>query len=374
MSRPSAAPVPTPKFPKDEAGFFNELRRRVNAYFADNRIDDRDSPRMYLKTLVILSGLVASYVGLVFFASAWWQAVPLAVVFALFMCLVGFSIQHDANHAGYSRRNWVNRLGGATLDMIGASSYVWHWKHGILHHTYANIDGHDSDIDAGMIARLSPHQPRYWFHRWQHIYLWPVYALTSPRWHLWGDFKDVLTGKIGSHPIPRPKGWDLVQFVGGKAFSIAALLVLPMFFHEWWVVVLFYFLVTGVIGVVLTVVFQLAHCVEEAEFPAPVDASLRMEDAWAVHQVETTVDFSRDSKVLTYLLGGLNFQIVHHLFPRICHVHYPALSRIVEATCKEYGVRYQTHDSFAAGVRSHYRWLKRLGQPDAVPAPQPVTA
>ena len=197
-----------------------------------------------------------------FFAASWWQAIPLAVCVALAMCFIGFAIQHDGNHEGYSRRNWVNKLAGGTLDMIGASSYVWHWKHGILHHTYSNIDGHDSDIDAGPVARLSPHQPRYWFHRWQHIYLWPLYAFTSPRWHLWGDFKDVILGRIGQHPIPRPKGWDLVQFLGGKAFSIAFLLVIPMFFHEWWVVVLFYLFVTGVIGLVLTVVFQLAHCVE----------------------------------------------------------------------------------------------------------------
>jgi linoleoyl-CoA desaturase len=289
-------------------------------------------------------------------------------------CLVGFSIQHDGNHQGYSKRGWVNRMAGATLDMIGASSYVWHWKHGILHHTYANINGHDGDINAGILARLSPHQHRCWIHRWQHVYLWPLYAFTSPRWHLWGDFKDVITGKIDGHPFPRPKGWDLVQFLGGKAFSIAVLLAIPMMFHPWWVVVLFYFLVTGVIGLVLTTVFQLAHCVEEAEFPAPVNEALLMEDAWAVHQVQTTVDFSRDSRIVTWLLGGLNYQIVHHLFPRICHVHYPALSRIVEQTCKEFGIRYSTHRSFWAGIQSHYRWLWRLGQsPERGGIPQPAS-
>ena len=376
MSRSSVDAVPTPKFSRDEAGFFNELRRRVSAYFTEKGIDERDSVRMYVKSFLILAFLAVSYYFLVFTPVAWWQAIPLAVCVSLGISFIGFAIQHDANHQGYSKRGWVNRAMGATLDLIGASSYVWHWKHGILHHTYSNIDGHDSDIDAGPIARLSPHQKHYWFHRWQHIYLWPLYAVTSPRWHLWGDFKDVISGSINGHRIPRPKGWDLVQFVGGKAFSIALLIGVPMLFHAWWVVVLFYLFVTGMIGVILTTVFQLAHCVEEADFPAPVDATLRMEDAWAVHQVETTVDFARDSRILTWFLGGLNFQIVHHLFPRICHIHYPALSRIVEKTCHEFGVRYSVHKSFFAGIRSHYRWIKRMGKTPSVttPAPIPVDA
>lgn len=372
MSRSSAVTVSTPKFSKDEAGFYNELRRRVAAYFADNKLDERDAPKMYLKSFLILSFLAVSWTTLVFAPLTWWQAIPVAVCVSLGICFVGFAIQHDANHQGYSRRNWVNRAMGATLDLVGASSYIWHWKHGVMHHTYANINGHDGDIDAEPIGRLSPHQPHHWYHRWQHIYLWPVYMLTSPRWHLWGDFKDVISGNVLGHPIPRPKGWDLVQFIGGKAFSIALLLAVPMMFHEWWVVLLFYILVTFVIGLVLTMVFQLAHCVEEAEFPAPVDDSMRMEDAWAVHQVTTTVDFSRDSRVLTWLLGGLNFQIVHHLFPRICHVHYPALSHIVEKTCNEFGIRYQMHKSFLAGIRSHYRWIKRLGKPPSAPDGLPV--
>ena len=152
------------------------------------------------------------------------------------------------------------------------------------------------------------------------------------------------------------------------------LLGVPMLYHEWWVVALFYLFVTGMIGVFLTVVFQLAHCVEEAEFPAPADTTMQMEDAWAVHQVETTVDFARDNRFLTWILGGLNFQIVHHLFPRICHIHYPALSRIVEQTCNEYGVRYAVHPTFMAGVRSHYRWLKRMGRAPAVLVNEPVPA
>ena len=360
---PDNSPPGHPKFPRDTTGFHAELKRRVAAYFTEGR-SERDCWQMYLKTAIILGWLGASYVLLVFVADAWWQAIPLAFAIVLGIAGVGFAIQHDGGHHAYSRREWINRLAAMSMDLIGASSYLWRWKHVVMHHTYPNVPGEDMDIDAGALTRFSPHQPWRWFHRWQHLYLWPAYALTAPRWHLWGDFKEVLTGRIGPHPIPRPHGWDLLVFVLGKAISIGFMLVLPMFFHPWWLVLAFYVLVTGFAGVFLTVVFQLAHCVGEAEFPTPIPGTARMPDAWAAHQIVTTVDFARRSPSMTFLLGGLNFQIEHHLFPRISHIHYPALSKIVEQTSKEYGIPYTNHGSFWAGIRAHYRWLKELGNPE----------
>jgi len=357
-----------PKFPRDEVGFHAELQRRVAAYFARTGLSERDSWRMYLKSAVLLGWFAASYVLLVFFTNSLWLAVPLTVSMAAALTAIAFCIQHDGGHHAYSRFEWVNRLAAYTLDLVGASSYLWKWKHGVFHHTYSNIAGHDTDIDAGAFARLAPHQKRRWFHRWQHLYLWPLYGLTASNWHLWGDFKDVLKGRIGPHKIPRPRGWDLVGFLGGKALSVGFWLALPMFFHPWWLVLSFYLLATCVIGVGMTIVFQLAHCVGEAEFPVPEADTNRMAAAWAVHQIETTVDFARGSRVLTFLLGGLNFQIEHHLFPRVSHVHYPALSGIVEATCREYGIRYTVHPSFVGGIASHYRWLRRMGRPEPKPA------
>lgn len=353
-----------PKFPKDEAGFLAELRRRTDAYFKETGKSERDCWRMYLKTAVILAWLATSYALLVFAAPTVWLAAPLSISLALAISAVGFSIQHDGGHHAYSRYSWVNRLAALSLDLIGASSYLWRWKHVVLHHTYPNVDGQDTDIDVGAVARLSPGQRRRRFHRWQHLYLWPLYALTACVWHLYGDFREVITGSIRGHKIPRPTGWELVTFVAGKVISIGLLLGVPMCVHSWWVVLLFYLAVTAVLGVVLTVVFQLAHCVGEAEFPTPAPETLKMPDAWAAHQVRTTVDFARNSRVLCWLLGGLNFQVVHHLFPKVCHVHYPALSSIVEATCAEFGIRYAAHRSFLAGIVSHFRWLRRLGQRD----------
>jgi linoleoyl-CoA desaturase len=352
-----------PKFPKDEAGFMAELRRRSNAYFAATGKSERDCWQMYLKTAVILGWLATSYALLVFAAPTVWLAAPLSISLALAISAVGFSIQHDGGHHAYSRFAWINRLAALSMDMIGASSYLWRWKHVVYHHTYPNVPGQDTDIDVGPIARLAPQQRRRWFHRWQHLYLWPLYAVTASAWHLFGDFRDVIAGSIRDHRIPRPRGWDLAVFLGGKAVSIALLLGIPMLVHEWWVVVTFYAVVTAVVGLVLTVVFQLAHCVAEADFPQPADGGHHMEDAWAVHQVQTTVDFARNSRLLCWYLGGLNFQVVHHVFPRICHIHYPALARIIEDTSREFGVRYSAHTSFLAGVVSHYRWLRDLGRP-----------
>jgi linoleoyl-CoA desaturase len=359
--RPAGDSEPRPKFPKDESGFLAELRGRADAYFAATGKSERDCWQMYLKTAVILAWLATSYALLVFAAPTVWVAAPLSISLALAISAVGFSIQHDGAHHAYSRFASVNRLAALSLDLIGASSYLWRWKHVVMHHTYPNVDGQDADIDAGPVARLAPQQRRRWFHRWQHLYLWPLYGLTAAVWHLYGDFRDVIAGSIRGHKIPRPTGWELVTFIAGKFVSIGLLLGAPMLVHSWWVVVIFYAAVTAILGVVLTVVFQLAHCVEEADFPQPAEGGLRLADSWAAHQVRTTVDFARENRVLCWLLGGLNFQVVHHLFPKVCHVHYPALSRVVEAVCREFGVRYSAHRSFLAGVGSHFRWLRRLG-------------
>jgi len=251
-----------------------------------------------------------------------------------------------------------------TLDLIGGSSFQWRWKHVVFHHTYVNIIGHDSDITVGAFARLTPHHRRLWFHRWQHLYLWPLYGLQAINWHLQGDFRDFISGRSGEHRAPRPKGLDLAVFLSGKVIFFTLAFGFPLLLHSVWVVALFYAVAALVLGMALSVVFQLAHCVEQAEFPLPSRDNGQIENAWAVHQVETTVDFARRSRVAAWLLGGLNFQIEHHLFPRVCHVNYPAISKVVEGACRDFGVKYSDHGSFWAGVVSHFRWLRRMGMPD----------
>ena len=352
------------KFAKND-GFQVELRRRVDEFFRVTGRRPRDCPQMYLKTVIILVCFGASYGLLVFGAQTWWQAVPLAVVLGLATAGIGFNVQHDGGHRAYSDAPWVNKLMSMTLDLIGASSYLWHWKHAVFHHTYVNITGHDSDLDLGVLGRLTPPQKWLTFHRWQHLYLWPLYGLMAIKWQLYDDFRDVALGRIAGYRVPRPRGWDLALFLGGKALFLALAFGVPLLRHPAWAVGLYYGVTALVLGMVLSVVFQMAHAVEGAEFPLPRPDSGRMANAWAVHQAETTVDFARGSRVVAWLLGGLNYQIEHHLFPRICHVNYPAMAKLVEDTCREFGVKYVEHTSFQAGLASHYRWLRRMGLPAA---------
>jgi len=318
---------------------------------------------MYVKTAILVAGFAGSYVLLVFVAQTWWQALLLAMLLGLSAAGIGFNIQHDGSHQAYSNHPWVNKLMAMTLELIGGSSYLWRWKHVVFHHTYVNITGHDTDIDLGMLARLTPHQKRLAFHRWQHLYLWPLYGVLAIKWQLVDDFRKLIRGRISNQPFPRPRGWELVILVAGKVIFFALAFGIPLRFHSVGVVLLYYGIAGLVTGTALSVVFQVAHCVEEAEFPVPRASTGRIDHAWAVHQAETTVDFARRSRLVTWLVGGLNFQTEHHLFPRISHVNYPAISTLVEETCRDFGIRYTEFTSFRAGMASHFRWLRRMGMP-----------
>jgi len=350
------------KFGTDRA-FQLELRRRVDEYFRTTGRRQRDCWQMYLKTAIVMGSLAISYLLLVFAAHAWWQSVPLAVLIGFAAAGVGFNIQHDGGHHAYSDRRWINKLMAMTLDFIGGSSYLWHWKHGVIHHTYVNVTGHDSDLNLGIFGRVTPHQRRFAFHRWQHLYLWPLYGCLAIRWQLIDDFRRLIAGRIGSHRIRRPRGTDLVILVAGKATFFAWAFGVPLLFHPVSAVLVHYAIAALVLGTTLSVVFQVAHCVEEAAFPPASAGTRRIERAWAIHQVETAVDFARPSRIAAWLLGGLNFQIEHHLFPRISHVNYPAISTVMEQTCRDFGVVYTEHQSFWHGVTAHFRWLRRMGMP-----------
>lgn len=357
---PAADASPPLKFQNPDT-FRRVLRERIDEYFATTGRSPRDCPQMYVKSAIILASCLATYVVLVFVVSSGWLAVPLAVLFGLLLSTAAFNIQHDGGHGAYSSRQWVNKLASLTLDLLGGSSYVWARKHNAIHHTYTNVSGHDDDINIGWLGRLSPQQRRLKFHRLQHYYMWALYGFLPVKWHCCDDFRDVLTGRIGGHRFPRPRGWDLVTFVGGKALFFSLAFGLPLLLHPWWWVLAMYGIVSCVQGVTLSVVFQMAHCVEDAAFPQPLPGTGRIESSWAEHQIETTVDFAPRSRLVAWFVGGLNFQIEHHLFPLICHVHYPAIAKLVEDTCHEFGLRYKSYKTLLAAVASHYRWLRRMG-------------
>lgn len=352
------------KFAKN-SGFQAELRQRVDQLFQSTNLKERDCTPMYTKTAILLLSFFGLYFGLVFLAQTWWQVIPLGFALGGVMAGIGFSIQHDGAHHAYSDSLWINKLMGVSLDLIGASSYIWHWKHDVFHHTYVNIVDHDTDLEVGIFGRLAPSHPRLPFHRYQHYYLWLLYGFLAIKWHFYDDFNSLITGKIGDRVYPRPKGANLAILLGGKLIFFTLAFVIPLQFHSVWLVLASYGLVAVTLGILLSVVFQLAHVVEEADFPVPISvAEIGMiENDWAIHQIETTVNFSRYNPLMTWFVGGLNFQVEHHLFPNICHVNYPEISKVVEQTCQEFGVKYNQHESFWAGCVSHFRWLRRMGTP-----------
>ncbi|MBW4562275.1 MAG: acyl-CoA desaturase [Mojavia pulchra JT2-VF2] len=347
------------KFGKN-TGFQIELTRRVNELFQTTGLRERDCPQMYLKTAILLLSFLVVYVSLVFLAQAWWVVLSLSILLGLVMAGIGFNIQHDGSHNAYSNYPWVNKLMAATMDLIGFSSYYWLWGHTVLHHKYVNITGYDTDFDLGTLARKTPFQPWLPHHRWQHYYIWLLYGVYPIHWHFVSDFESFFLEEFYDRHYPRPKGVNLAIFLVGKAVFFTLAFGLPLMFHSVWTVLMCYVVTSFTLGIVLNVVFLYAHEVEEATFPMPLEDTGIIENDWAIHQIETTVNFPCNH-LMTWFVGGLNYQIEHHLFPNICHVNYPAISRVVEETCQEFGVKYKKHKSIWAGISSHFHWMRRLG-------------
>jgi len=339
-----------------------ELQSRVDEFFSQTGRSLRDSPVMYFKTVVILSLFALTYILLVFYASTWWQAVTLSVFLGLTIAGIGFNIQHDGGHNAYSKYQWINKMMAMTLDIIGGSSYYWKWKHVVFHHRYVNIYGYDPDADLGFLGRFQPHAKYRFYFKYQHIYIWVLYSLMVPKWHFVDDYYSFITRKVGAHTVPRPSGWEIPIFFLGKIAFLVLALGIPLLHHRVLPVLGCYFIAAMVLGLLMSFIFQLPHCVEESEYPMPNPATGRMDRPWSVHQAIVSLDFDRNNPYFTWLLGGLNFHKEHHLLPVVNHVNYPVISPLVQQTCKKFGVPYREHTSIHSAVASHYRWLKRMGQ------------
>jgi linoleoyl-CoA desaturase len=363
VSRLRDVPTPTAKLSFATGGdFLADTRRDVEVYLATSGTQLRGRLELYVKAVVALALWGASWGALVAIHPGAWLGLACLGTLVLGTILVGFCVQHDANHGAYFRSRRLNHLVGWTADvLLGFSSYAWRVKHNVAHHTYTNVHGYDDDIDQTPFARLLPTQaPRPWY-RFQHIYIWPLYSLMVVRWQLGADALALLRGRIARSALHPPRGWDLIGLVAGKAIFVGWALVVPMLVYPWWVALAGYAGYTMITSVVTATTFQLAHCVEEAHFASPEQVAADRRP-WAVHEVETTVDFCPRNRALTWVLGGLNFQIEHHLFPRVPHTHYPRIAEIVRRNAAEHGVRYTSQPSLLAALRSHQRHLRNLGR------------
>ncbi|MFC2088663.1 fatty acid desaturase family protein [Calditrichota bacterium] len=347
--------------------FYSELRKRVDSYFSEKGLKHTGNWQMYLKSTIIITLFLVSYISLVFFSNSIVMGLISAFFLAQSFVLIGFNIMHDGNHGSYSKNKTINRIMGYTMDFLGSSHTLWKQKHNILHHTYTNIDGMDEDLETSGFLRLSPNQkwkPKY---RLQHFYGIIIYSFLTLSLIFAGDFKKIWTGKIGKQKIKKVKFTEQLFFYGFKLIYFGYVIILPLFFHSFFYVLFFFLLIHFILGLTLALVFQLAHTVEPNAFPVPEKQTGNIENEWAIHQVETTANFALQNKLAAWYLGGLNFQIEHHLFTNVCHIHYPEISKIVQQTSREFSINYTTYPTLISAIGAHFKFLKRLGM-----KPQPV--
>jgi len=290
----------------------------------------------------------------------------LSSLFGFTLACIGFNIMHDACHGSYSTKKWVNELMGLTLNALGGNAFIWKQKHNIIHHTYTNIDGVDDDIAKSPILRMCHTQVWKPFHRVQYLFLPLVYGISSFLWVFVTDTVKYAQKKIYTTPMNKMDAKEHFIFWMSKILYVVFYIAIPIMVvgvKAWGIGFLFLHLA---MGITLSIVFQLAHVVEETEFVYADQDVMQIENEWAIHQIKTTADFARDNKVINWLVGGLNFQVEHHLFAKISHVHYPAISKIVEAKCKEFNIQYHAMPTFGDAVLSHFKFMKTLGEKPAI--------
>lgn len=347
----------------NQSAFFATTRKRVERYFKEEGISKNANRPMWAKTIFILGSFFSLYLLIL---SGWFGPGVMLVLAALlgaFAAFLGFNICHDAIHGAFSASSKVNKGLSYLFYLIGANPYLWNISHNIVHHTYTNIPGHDEDIEvAPGLIRLDESEKVNKIQRYQHLYAFWLYGLASLSWVLRKDYKKFFQKEIGQHRAqhPRREYFNLFFF---KLLYYFLFIGLPMLVLQlsWWQAATGFLVMHMAEGMVMGLVFQLAHVVEGTDFPMP-NAQGNMEEAWAEHQLRTTANFAPNSALAAFLLGGLNRQVEHHLFPKVCHIHYPAISAIVRQTAAEFDLPYLESPTFLSAIRSHYRILKKFGK------------
>lgn len=340
--------------------FHTVLKKRITDYFKEKNILSTGNLRLHSKAIFIALGFIALYIHLVFFTPPVIWALLECILLGLFTSAIGFNIMHDGAHGSFSKYSWMNKLAAVSLNILGANTFMWKMKHNVIHHAYTNIDGIDDDLDAKPFLRLCDTQKFYKIHKFQHFYFWFAYSLLYLYWIFVSDYRKYFTGKVGDIPLKKMHSSDHLSFWGFKIIHLILFVIIPIYqlgFGTWIIGFLVFSLCTGF---VLSIVFQLAHTVEDTYFPVADSQNNKMEDEWAVHQLKTTANFATKSKLASWFMGGLNFQVEHHLFPKISHIHYPSINKIVKQTCKDFNIGYIEYATVRQAVRSHVSHLKEL--------------
>lgn len=348
---------------KDKSLFFSVLRENIDSYFETNALEKTGGTKLLFKAIFMLSLYLIPFALILTGKFTLLQMLFLTVVMGLGVAGVGMSVMHDAIHGSFSSSSKLNKFFGASIYLLGGNVYNWDVQHNKLHHTYTNLHDIDEDITGKFMLRLSSGDKLKSAHRFQHIYAFFLYSLMTISF-LWKDFKEIsLYNKMAETGLvkPFPKK-ELVTLIISKIayilfICVMPLLVLDITFGQWFAG---FMAMHCTAGIILSTVFQLAHVVEGASQPA-VDDRGNIENAWAIHQLNTTANFAGNNKVLSWYIGGLDYQVEHHLFPNISHIHYPAIASIVKKTAEDFDIVYNNKHSFTKGLQSHIRMLHNLG-------------
>lgn len=363
--------IPSITFKKDHnTEFYKELRKRVNGYFKEKNISRYANVNMVLKTVFMVALYLVPFILILTVVTNPWVSILMWVIVGFGMAGVGLSVMHDANHGAYSKRPWVNRIFGFFINFVGGSDINWKIQHNVLHHTYTNVHGMDEDINAGAILRFTPHQKRRTLHRFQHLYAWFFYGMMTIAWFMTKDYKQIVRykkmGLISTQNTSFKRALTVIiisKIIYGSIFFVLPFFVAPV---AWYVVLIGIIAMQFTTGLTLAAIFQPAHVVPTSDFPKP-DESGNIEADWAVNQLYNTSNFAPGARLFSWYVGGLNYQVEHHLFPNICHVHYRKISKIVKETAIEYNLPYYSYKTFYTALKEHTKMLKNLGRYDNAP-------
>lgn len=348
----------------DKAFFFRTLTKRVNEYFKENNIKKTGNWKLHLKTIIMFGLFLVPYFFFVALDFNIWIYLLLNIVVGIGMAGVGMNVMHDGNHGSYSSKTWLNKLMGGSINILAGNVYNWQVQHNVLHHTYTNIHGHDEDLDAGRVLRFTKTAKWHKFHKYQHYYSVFLYGLLTFNWAITTDFlqmKRYLKRKLSYGEFIKPSiRWTTLVITKVIYFSIW--LAIPMVMGIiWWKVLIGFVVMHYTAGLILSVVFQLAHIVDDATTPVPNEAG-EIENTWAIHQLFTTTNFAPKNWLINWYTGGLNHQIEHHIFPHISHVHYSKVGEIVKQTAIEFNLPYFEFETTRKALFSHFSHLKELGK------------
>jgi linoleoyl-CoA desaturase len=351
-----------PKFSNIPNSLHAELKTKISEYFLEVGRSTTGNYQLFIKAVILMVSFILVYIHLVFFPPVVLLQVVESAALGCLAAAIGFNVMHDGAHGSFSKYKWVNHFAAFSLNILGGNTFMWNLKHNVIHHAYTNIDGVDDDIDIQPWLRMSSTQRKYKMHKYQHLYFWMLYSLLYIFWVFILDYQKYFKGRIGSMPLKKMKLSDHFIFWGFKLVHLFLFVGLPVYMvglESWFISFLIFALVAGF---VLSLVFQLAHTVEHTAFPVANAGTGKMEDEWAIHQLKTTANFAPKSKLVTWLVGGLNFQIEHHLFPKISHVHYPAIGNIIKKICEERGIPYIEFKNVPLAIASHVAFLKQMGR------------